>query len=290
MTHHASSRRQPSHRKPLPGAALLRRISRPGDRAVSAHDRAVSAHDRAVSAYDQSAPVHDHAGWTHYASARAHDRSAWSQDGAAWAYDGAAWPHHRFARSPVPPQDRFRRALRLFVALGSCVAGLCLVVGLVALVAGGAPPTSAANVAATSTGPGQPLGSQGPAPEPRGLVPAGQAAPSRHHGGGPALLRPAAGGAKDVIRTVRDHRGNGAIPRFSTSGRPWRLDWAYQCQGSGGPGRLLVRDLVAAPARTILDVRGQAGRSLTRAYRAPGRHNLRVTSGCTWTIQVRGRR
>ena len=30
MTHHASSRRQPSHRKPLPGAALLRRISRPG--------------------------------------------------------------------------------------------------------------------------------------------------------------------------------------------------------------------------------------------------------------------
>ena len=61
-------------------------------------------------------------------------------------------PQHRAGavRPSLPRHDQVRRALRLLVAAGTCIAGLCLVVGLVALVAALTESSRAANVAANS--------------------------------------------------------------------------------------------------------------------------------------------
>src|ERR1019366_9613431 len=101
-------------------------------------------------------------------------------------------PQHGAAagHAPPSPRDHVRRALRLIVTAGSCAAGLCLVVGLVALVAAVTKPQPSrpTNIAATASG------ARGttklPYQPPPALV---DAAHPDHGGRGPSLLHPAPG-------------------------------------------------------------------------------------------------
>jgi hypothetical protein len=113
----------------------------------------------------------------------------------------ARFPRHA-AVAPAAPRWPLRAALRLVIAAGSCVAGLCLVIGLIAVVTSAAAPRRPpANVTAqaNSEPPDQP-GLQGLA------------------SAGPATVR------------------------FTTQpGSSWRLTWEFRCPRRGGRRYFAIR-------------------------------------------------
>ena len=159
-------------------------------------------------------------------------------------------PQHGAAagHAPPSPRDQVRRALRLIVTAGSCAAGLCLVVGLVALVAAVTKPQPSrpTNIAATASG------ARGttklPYQPPPALV---DAAHPDHGGRGPSLLHPAPGARAAVLAALAGS-GNAVTPQFSISGIAWRLSWSCRCGAARAGRQLIVREVPAAgPASTI---------------------------------------
>jgi hypothetical protein len=147
-------------------------------------------------------------------------------------------------------REHARRLLRLFVAAGCYVAGLCLVIALLGLVAAIRAHERSSGAAADSRW--QSLDHIGP-PR-RTMLLTGQA---------------------------------GQPGKFSTTvpGR-WRLRWSYSC-GRDTAGYLMVSETGRWPAaRTRLRRHGPAGTGVTRWYRSAGTHNFQVSSNCTWKIRV----
>jgi len=166
------------------------------------------------------------------------------------------------------------RALRLFVTAGAWAAGLCLVIGLVALVAEAAGPTRATHVAATA-GSAQ-LSAR--AAQARG----GQ----RGHHAGSAGRAGRSHRARTVLGTFSG-RGNQTTGPFAVPapGR-WNLQWSYVCPARTPRGRLIIREGGGNGDGLSVVAAGPTGNGSTSSYSATARHYLVVITGCSWKVRV----
>jgi len=159
--------------------------------------------------------------------------------------------------------------VRLFVTAGAGAAGLCLVVGSVALVAEAAVPARTAHVTDTgrySRGPGE-LSGQGGAPLAAG---AGQRAPE--------VLRTFSGTGNRITTQFR-------VARHSS----WELAWSYQCAGPAPGGRLIIMGGSGADGGVSVSADGARGQGSSWTYSDSGSHYLVVLTNCQWTAKVLGR-
>jgi transposase len=167
----------------------------------------------------------------------------------------------------VPPDssDPLRRhggrALRLIVTAGAWGAGLCLVIGLVAMVAQAAPsrPARAAE---------------------RGV--ADRSTDSR------------------VTDTITSNTAyDGYIRRFSDTGLAfrsfvvaghsrWQLRWSYRCN-TGTRGYLTISEPTISSGVRVQST-GTGGRGITWAFSDAATHFLLIHGSCPWTVTVTGRR
>jgi hypothetical protein len=155
---------------------------------------------------------------------------------------------------------RAHRALRLFVAAGTWAAGLCLVVGSVALVAETAGPANQTHVA-TAAG--------------------------VHHLRAGVLARGPAAPATHTFRGT----GNRTTGQFTVTPRArWELRWSYACPAVKPAGHLLIREGGAGATGLSVSATGRAGSGSTSAYARAAAHYLVVIANCAWTIQVTGSR
>jgi hypothetical protein len=152
------------------------------------------------------------------------------------------------------PREHARRLLRLFVATGCYVAGLCLVIALVGLVA-------AIRAHEHSSGP---------------------AADTRYQHSDQA--------GRPLLTTVLTGRAGDSKDFWTRESGPWRLRWSYNC-GPDTTGYLMVSQTGRRPvARTRLRRHGRVGHGVTRWYPATGAQHFEVSSDCTWRIRVQGLR
>jgi hypothetical protein len=176
-------------------------------------------------------------------------------------------PQHATFGGATPLRIHAHRALRLLAAAGAWAAGLCLVVGSVALVAETAGPAGATHVAPAA----------GIRRLPPGRLPGDGAA--RRRGGEPRLAQTFAG------------TGNQTTGSFPVAPRSrYQLHWSYQC-GRRPRGHLLIRE--SGTAGVTVMAAGPAASGSTWAW-APAagaaRHYLVVIADCAWEIRVTGTR
>lgn len=149
---------------------------------------------------------------------------------------------------------RFRtlRAVRLMITAGAWGAGLCLVVGLVALEAGRS--GQVAHLASTA-----------------------------RDGDGP--VRSTTTNAVQV-QHVFNGTGNQVTEPFRIGPRGrWKLGWSYQCAAPGTAGYLSISEPGRGAAVSVTAA-GPAGRGQTWADTGAGRRRLAIRSNCAWTVRV----
>lgn len=178
--------------------------------------------------------------------------------------------HHAAPLHPSTPLRRHAgRALRLCATAGTAVAGLCLVVGSVALVA-------------AATGPA-------PATHPGAAARAGSRQQRTASTGGAKTAGPGPAGSRGVLAVISGHGSETTRP-FAVGGNgTWTLRWSYSCQASGRRGSFMVD--VGGPGSisgAFVNVIGTAGHGASRAYRDDGTHYLAISSDCAWRIRVLG--
>jgi hypothetical protein len=164
--------------------------------------------------------------------------------------------------SSAPLHAHGVRALRLVVAAGAWGAGLCLIVGLVTMVARAAQPRALASDTAGDS--------------------------QRTSAGVDAGLNSGTLTGKTDYRVTRTFQGAGthAIGPFAVAPHsPWQLDWSYRCARAAGRGRLLILDGSGADEVSV-DAAGAAGSGSTWAYSTARRHDLMVFSSCAWVVTV----
>ena len=150
------------------------------------------------------------------------------------------------AVAPAAPRGPLRAALRLFIAAGSCVAALCLVIGLIAVV-------TSASAAAHRRPPAKVTARANRAPR----------------------YQPGLQGLASV---------GPATVRFTTQpGSSWRLTWEFRCPRRGRHRYFAIR---AGSDGLQLARSGRHGQGITPAYRSAGQHLLAVQSGCGWRVRV----
>lgn len=166
-------------------------------------------------------------------------------------------------RHPHPHQGQAHQALRLVVTAGMWAAGLCLVIGSIALVVAAAGPNQSGSRLAAQSGPASQAGT---APEPRpGLAPGSQ------------TLAAFAG------------RGNATTRQFSVAARSqWLLRWRYSCPAGLRTGQFIVAGTAANEQVLGASVteNGSSGHGTSGLSLAAGRHSLVVISTCSWTMTV----
>ena len=161
-----------------------------------------------------------------------------------------------------PLRQHIRRALRLVMAAGTGGAGLCLVVGAVALVASVTEPAVATHAAAT--------------PRP-------YAAGQYSLGGASARAAP---GRRGILVFTGHGSGNTGQFMIGSTGT-WRLDWSYSCKAFGQQAGFIVgEDGTGTVGGIRLDEVGASGHGAASAHEDAGTHYLAVTSECTWMIKV----
>src|SRR5215470_3586101 len=175
---------------------------------------------------------------------------------------GLPWRPHHAGRTPGAVG--FHRAVRLTLATGAAGAGVCMVLGLMALV--------------IKLGPS---GSSAPSADMRGGI---TTAPHNH------AERSGQHSGDAVIASFHgDHRSANASFRVPTPGA-WGLSWTFSCE-NGGAGRLMVRENKAASGRGLeIDASGRSGQGTTWQALDRGRYSLAIMSDCSWTVQVVGPR
>jgi hypothetical protein len=180
--------------------------------------------------------------------------------------------------SNTPLLVHAHRALRLFVTAGAWAAGLCLVIGLVALVAEAAGPASATHVTAAA-GSAQ-LSARA----------AKARASQRGHHGGSAGRAESSHRARTVLGTFSG-RGNRTTGPFTVPapGR-WNLQWSYVCPPRTPRGQLIIREGGGNGDGLSVTTAGPTGRGSTSSYSATARHYLVVITGCSWRVRVTGAR
>jgi hypothetical protein len=203
-----------------------------------------------------------------------------------------------FARSS-PYRLQASRALRLLGLAGTWAAGLCLVIGAIALVASAASPGKTAKVNDTSAlGPVRtvtlPPGHRAP--------PAGQQAsrtgrPSRPGHKGDRKGRAGRTG-HTVARVVRTDLQARVIAAFAGSGSQttrqfrvddrarWQIQWAYNCPATIATGLLVVEDAYPGAVSASISQSGAAGRGDTWLNPDGRTQRLVVISTCSWTMKV----
>jgi hypothetical protein len=170
----------------------------------------------------------------------------------------------------APLSMRAHRALRLFVTAGAWAAGLCLIIGSVALVAEAAGPAPEAHV---TTAAGYPQRTR-PLP--------GHGAKAHH--------APASSGSLVVLRTFVG-TGNWTTSQFTVAAHSrWELRWSYQCAARLPRGRLVISEGNDAGGGVSVDAAGAAGQGSAWTYSDAGSHYLVVLANCAWTIDVAGHR
>jgi hypothetical protein len=153
--------------------------------------------------------------------------------------------------SSAPLRRHGGRALRLFVTAGAWGAGLCLVIGLVAMVAQGT-------------------------------------APARPRHSGPTagdVLRGTGydGYIKQFSSTSR------ALPWFQVAGHSrWELRWSYHC-AAGTRGYLMISELETT-AGVSVRATGPTAHGVTWTFSDSTTHFLLIHGSCPWTVTVVGRR
>jgi hypothetical protein len=174
--------------------------------------------------------------------------------------------------STTPLLVHAQRALRLFVTAGTWAAGLCLVIGLVALAAEAAGPARPTHVTAAAG-----ASRLGPAD-----------AGGRHHGGraGQSGGRP----GRSALRTFAG-AGNRTTGAFSVAapGR-WVLQWSYACPAGTPGGRLIIREGGTGSDGVSVDATGSAGHGSSSSYSTSASHYLVVITSCSWRVSVGGAR
>jgi hypothetical protein len=159
------------------------------------------------------------------------------------------------------------RALRLFVTAGAWAAGLCLIIGSIALVAGTAGPADTNVRAAAAARSGQ--------------------LPGHGH---QRRRRPAADRAGHLLRTFTGTGGR-TTSQFSVAAHSrWELQWLYRCPSRTPGGHLIIREGNAAGNGVSLDEAGTSGHGSTWTYSSASDHFFVVTTNCTWTARVLGHR
>jgi len=168
------------------------------------------------------------------------------------------WQPHHAGRVPAVG---LHRAVRLTLATGAAGAGVCMVLGLMALVI---------KVGPLNSSPPPARYYPGSSPGQHGGV---QSGPHRDD----AVIASFHGGRRSAIGSFR-------VPAPGT----WGLSWTFSC-APGRAGRLMVSENKAASARGLeIDASGRAGQGTTWDALDPGRYSLAIMSDCSWTVQVVG--
>jgi hypothetical protein len=166
----------------------------------------------------------------------------------------------------TPLRVHAHRALRLAATAGAWAAGLCLVVGLIALVAGTASPAGTTHVS--------------PAAGIRRLPPGRLPGSDTGHRAG--------GGGAWPTRTFRG-AGSATTGPFTVTPRSrYQLRWSYSCPAGLTRGHLLIRE--SGTAGVSVTAAGAAGSGSTWAWAPSAAHYLVVVANCAWVIQVTGAR
>jgi hypothetical protein len=178
------------------------------------------------------------------------------------------------------------RALRLIMTACAVAAGLCLVIGLVTLVAtiGTAKP----GPASTSTAGGhRPTGMVGPTPLPSAGQSTANQGRTGHHGHH-AWLSPGGRGLASG-KVLASYSGHGtAETALFTIGKPgiWHLTWSYNCRNGQ------ISDFVLGETRTwiglavTVDLKGTSDHGSYWVMNDGGPHSMVVVSSCAWHLQV----
>jgi len=163
------------------------------------------------------------------------------------------------------------RALRLVIAAGTAAAGVCLVLGMTALVVK--------------------MGSEGVSGSAdSGPISARQAS-NLTAGHGPARPSDPPNTAPHWIAgpVVASFRGARLARRaeFHIAGRgAWGLSWSFRCV-AGRSGSLLVTGSAKLTGYDLeIDASGPAGRGITWYTTDPGNHSLDIISDCSWAVRV----
>jgi hypothetical protein len=185
-------------------------------------------------------------------------------DSGGWRLSRRAPQHAAALRLASPLRSHVQRALRLFVTAGMWAAGLCLVIGLIVLVATAAAPGSGQSTLAAAR--------QAPA--------VGRA--------DTLTARPASTGHVTAERVLGAFSGRGNVTTRQFSVKPhkrWELRWSYLCPAQAG--QLIVEDADGSSAGgASIDQSGISGTGATWLTSARTKHQLVVISTCSWTMKA----
>lgn len=173
-----------------------------------------------------------------------------------WRLDRRGPQHAAGFDSPAPLRRHGGRALRLIVAAGAWGAGLCLVVGMVAMVAQASVPNQRAHLGDRAR-----LSSQ------------------------PTIK----GTAFDGYIKRFTGPGGPSVRYFQVAGHSrWELRWSYRCAGAAH-GYLTISE-PAISAGISVRATGLAAHGVTWAFSDATMHVLLIHGNCPWTVTVAGRR
>jgi len=169
-----------------------------------------------------------------------------------------------------PGVPGLHRALRLVIAAGTAAAGVCLVLGMTALVVkmGGGVSGSADSWPVTARQASNLTVGDGPA------RPAGPPNAPPHWIAG------------QVVAYFRGAR-LAKHAEFRIVGRgTWGLSWSFRCV-AGRSGRLVVTGIAKLTGYDLeIDASGPAGHGITWYTADPGNHSLDIISACSWAVRV----
>jgi hypothetical protein len=191
----------------------------------------------------------------------------------------------------VPFRHRTRRALRFVATAGMWAAGLCLVIGSLALVVAAATPGHPRHFTSAEQG----LKLEHPSPGTlRAQGTDGSAAAGRRPDASPSSgthdPTTASGSASHVLAMFTG-RGSTITRHFQVSGsRGWAVHWSYACPARLNAGQFIVEDAEVVGRKTRvgsgLEKNGPSGSGTTWLRPGPRNHYLVVVSSCSWTMRV----
>jgi hypothetical protein len=194
-------------------------------------------------------------------------------------HDSDGWPrplrapqHAAAPLGPSLPRLQAHRALRLFVTGGTWAAGLCLVIGAIAIVVSAASPGKVAATSAQHGATGKLAANPGTLRQPHASTSA------RPRGRGTARPRVIESFAGYGDETTREFQINQAAR--------WQIQWAYTCPPTMRTGLLVVEDAAPSAVGASISEAGTAGRGATWLRSSARSHRLVVISTCSWTMKV----
>jgi len=180
-----------------------------------------------------------------------------------------------------PRRPPVHRVLRLIMTAGAVAAGLCLIVGMVLMVAA----AGGTGHAGSGTGSGSRSGGSQLTPPPHTGA-HGQAGVPDSNGHHPSM---SPGSRYRVSRTLRVFKGQGTgEPGPFRIGKPgiWGLAWSYNCPPTR-PGNFVLGETRTWIGFDVTqEAQGTWGQGLYWVTGDAGKHSLVVVSQCHWQLRV----